>query len=109
MSVSILVVDDEPDVVELPPALSSRDATRNLRDALRELRRAGLEQAERWDRIGPDRSPLGHQHARHARAATAHREQTRLAGSSCDDGYRVRRRPATLPRMAQWSSSASRS
>ena len=76
MSVSILVVDDEPDVADLFRQRFRREARQgtyvlHFADSGEEA----LERLAERDRAGADRDPVGHQHARHGRAGAAARDQ----------------------------------
>ena len=76
MSVSILVVDDEPDVAELFRQRFRREVRQGTYvHAFRRLGRGGAGQAGRRDRAAADRDPVRHQHARHGRADAAARDQ----------------------------------
>ena len=83
MSVSILVVDDEPDVAELFRQRFRREVRQGL--YVMHFAQSGeeaLDEARRRDPAGADRDPVRHQHARHGRArAVAARSS--VAGRSC--------------------------
>ena len=77
MSVSILVVDDEPDVA----LLFRQRFRREVRDGTYVMHFANsgemaLGATERRDRADPDRDPLGHQHAGDGRAAAPRSESS---------------------------------
>ena len=69
MSVSILVVDDEPDVAELFRQRFRREVRQGT--YVMHFAASGeqaLETAGGWDPAAADRDPVGHQHARDGRA-----------------------------------------
>ena len=77
MSVSILVVDDEPDVAELFRQQFRREARQGTYvHAFRRTRREeALEQLRGGIEPRADRDPVRHQHAGHGRAGAAARDQ----------------------------------
>src|SRR5437868_7426657 len=95
MSVSILVVDDEPDVAELFRQ-RFRGETRRGKYVLH----YAASGAEALDRLAGEIeptlvcSPLRHQHAGHGRTAIARRDQAALSRPAGHDGDRLWRRRA---------------
>ena len=90
MSVSILVVDDEPDVADLFRQRFRREA----RDGTYVMHFAtsgedGLAAVGQRDRAATDRDPVGHQHAGDGRSATAGRDQAAVPRHAGDDGDRL--------------------
>ena len=76
MSVSILVVDDEPDVAELFRQRFRREARQGT--YVLHFAASGeeaLDQLAGRDRAGADRHPVRHQHAGHGRADAVARDQ----------------------------------
>ena len=100
MSVSILVVDDEPDVADLFRQRFRREARAGYLCA--SFRHSGAPALERLaSEIQPelDRHSLGHQYAGHGWPPIARRDQTAASRSAGDDDDRLWRRRAKTPRQ----------